>query len=329
MDRKQILQRIEELKQFAQTQGLDISAEIAQLEKKLEAEAPAKGKGTNSAIWHKVQASRHQNRPKPQHFIEALVHDFVELHGDRTYGDDHAIIGGIGRFEGQVVTVIGTRKGQNLQSNMEFNFGMPHPEGYRKALRLMKQAEKFGRPVLLFVDTPGAYPGIQSEERGMAEAIARNLYEMAGLRVPLLTTITGEGGSGGALALAVSDRIYMLENAIFSVISPEGCASILFKDATQAPKAAESLKLDAEGISALGLVDAVIREPDEITLDPTSTFEALRVRLAADLAELKKLSVEELLALRYRKFRTMGQVEREPEEEQIAEEKALHAVYNR
>jgi acetyl-CoA carboxylase carboxyl transferase subunit alpha len=163
----------------------------------------------------------------------------------------------------------------------------------------------------------------------MAEAIARNLYEMAGLRVPLLTTITGEGGSGGALALAVSDRIYMLENAIFSVISPEGCASILFKDAAQAPKAAESLKLDAEGISSLGLVDAVIREPDEITLDPTSTFEAVRVRLAADLAELRKMSVEDLLASRYRKFRTMGQVEREPEEEQIAEEKALHAVYNR
>ena len=255
--------------------------------------------------WTRVLASRAPERPKPQEFVAALVDGFMEFHGDRAFGDDAAVVGGIGRFCGIPVTAIGTRKGHDFKSNIEHNFGMPHPEGYRKALRLMKQAEKFGRPVLLFVDTPGAFAGMAAEERGMAHAIAQNLFEMSGLRTPVVAVVTGEGGSGGALALALGDRVFMLENAWFSVISPEGCASILMKDPAKAPEAAQALKLDARTALGFGLVDGVVPEQDLLSA-PDRFFESLRETIRAELDVLRALSPDELVERRYRKYRSVG-----------------------
>lgn len=315
-----LLKRIDELKKIAEEQGIDLGQELRALEQRLQVGAPepSSAKGSN-AVWDRVQASRNQQRPKPQHFVYGLIKDFIELHGDRCYADDQAIMGGIGLFDSIPVTVIATRKGQELTGNLLYNFGMPHPEGYRKALRLMRQAEKFRRPVLLFVDTPGAYPGKGAESRGMSEAIAHNLWEMSTLTVPLITVITGEGGSGGALALAVSDKIHMMENATFSVITPEGCASILFKDSSLAPKAAEALKLDAESVQALGVIDDIISEGRQILTHPEEAFEAVRQVLIRDLKALIPLSPEDLLETRYRKFRDMGRLKREMSEEDFAE----------
>ena len=255
--------------------------------------------------WTRVLASRAPERPKPQEFVAALVDGFMEFHGDRAFGDDAAVVGGIGRFCGIPVTAIGTRKGHDFKSNIEHNFGMPHPEGYRKALRLMKQAEKFGRPVLLFVDTPGAFAGMAAEERGMAHAIAENLFEMSALRTPVVAVVTGEGGSGGALALALGDRIFMLENAWFSVISPEGCASILMKDPAKAPEAAQALKLDARTALGFGLIDGVVPEQDLLSA-PDRFFESLRGTIRAELDVLRALSPDELVERRYRKYRSVG-----------------------
>ena len=260
--------------------------------------------------WARVLASRAPERPKPQEFVAALVDGFVELHGDRAFGDDAAVVGGVGRFCGIPVTAIGTCKGHDFKGNIRHNFGMPHPEGYRKALRLMKQAEKFGRPVLLFVDTPGAFAGMAAEERGMAHAIAQNLFEMSALRTPVVAVVTGEGGSGGGLALELGDRIFMLENAWFSVISPEGCASILMKDPAKAPEAADALKLDAATALGFGLVDGVVPEEDLLAA-PERFFATLRETIRAELEVLRALSPDELVERRYRKYRSVGKFSEE------------------
>ncbi len=257
-----------------------------------------------------VSLARHQKRPTTLDYINLIFEDFVELHGDRLFGDDKAIIGGIAKLEGQYCMVIGHQKGKNTKENIMRNFGSAHPEGYRKALRLMKMADKFNRPIITFVDTMGAYPGIGAEERGQAEAIARNLKEMMQLTVPVIVIITGEGGSGGALGIAVGNRVLMLEYAIYSVISPEGCASILFKDAKRSVEAAENLKLTAKDHLALGVIDEIIKESfGGAHNDYKTTANNIKIAILKHLDELKQLSPEELLKDRYEKFRKMGQFE--------------------
>ncbi len=257
--------------------------------------------------WQRVQLARHPRRPYTLDFIRLLTEDFVELHGDRAFGDDHAIVGGLARFEERSVVVVGHQKGRDTKEKLFRNFGMPHPEGYRKALRLMQLAEKFGKPVLTFIDTPGAYPGLGAEERGQAEAIARNLREMAGLRTPIVAVVTGEGGSGGALALGVADRVLMLEHAIYSVISPEGCAAILWEDAKRAKEAAEVLRITAPDLLKLGVVDGVIAEPPGgAHRSWERAAEEVRGALRSVLAELRGLTGDELVQRRYAKFRRMG-----------------------
>lgn len=257
--------------------------------------------------WQRAQLARHPKRPHTLDFFPLLLEDFIELHGDRLYGDDKAIVGGFGRFEGQSVVVIGHQKGRDTRENLARNFGMPHPEGYRKALRLMKLAEKFAKPVFTFIDTPGAYPGLGAEERGQAEAIARNLKEMAALRTPVIAVVTGEGGSGGALAIGVANRVLMLEHAIYSVISPEGCAAILWGDAAKASEAAELLRLTAPDLQRLGVIDGIIPEPlGGAHRNWDETASALRQALRDHLWELKSLSPNELVTDRYEKFRQVG-----------------------
>jgi acetyl-CoA carboxylase carboxyl transferase subunit alpha len=261
----------------------------------------------NLTAWQRTQIARHTNRPSILDYVGAFCRDFVEIHGDRAFGDDRAIVGGFARFNGRSVVVIGHQKGKTLKERMERNFGMPNPEGYRKALRLMKLAEKFRRPVVTFIDTPGAYPGIGAEERGQAEAIARNLYVMSRLAVPIVSVITGEGGSGGALALGVADRVLMLEHAIYSVISPEGCAAILWDDPSQAAQAASALKLTGQDLLGLGVVDEVIPEPlGGAHRDPQMTAERLAKAIGNHLSQLEELSMDELLSRREKKFRSMG-----------------------
>jgi acetyl-CoA carboxylase carboxyl transferase subunit alpha len=258
--------------------------------------------------WVKTELARHPQRPYPMDFIAALFTDFSEIHGDRAFGDDAAMSCGMAFFHGEPVMVIGNLKGRTLKERVARKFGSPDPEGYRKALRAMKIAEKFGRPVFTFLDLAGANPGLGAEERGQGEAIARNLLEMSRLRVPTIATITGEGGSGGALALAVADRVLMLENAIYSVISPEGCASIMWKDASKKQQAAAALKYTAVDVKMLGCVDEVIEEPVGGTQnDPTAAMAMVGVRLESHLAELRALPLEEMLEQRYRKFRTIAQ----------------------
>jgi acetyl-CoA carboxylase carboxyl transferase subunit alpha len=258
--------------------------------------------------WVRTELARDPARPYPMDYIDALFREFSEIHGDRAYGDDCAMTCGMARFHGEPVMVIGNLKGRTLKERVSRRFGSPEPEGYRKALRAMKLAEKFGRPVFTFLDLAGAFPGIGAEERGQGEAIARNLFEMSKLRVPTIATITGEGGSGGALALAVADRVLMLENAIYSVISPEGCASIMWKDATRKQQAAAALKYTAKDTLALGCVDDVIREPaGGSQADPGEAFSLVNRALRKHFNELKKLSLEDLLTRRYDKFRNMAQ----------------------
>ncbi len=258
--------------------------------------------------WVRTELARDPARPYPMDYIEALFSDFSEIHGDRAYGDDAAMTCGMARFEGDPVMVIGNLKGRTLKERVERKFGSPEPEGYRKALRSMKLAEKFGRPVFTFLDLAGAFPGIGAEERGQGEAIARNLFEMSQLRVPTIATITGEGGSGGALALAVSDRVLMLENAIYSVISPEGCASIMWKDATRKQQAAAALRYTAKDTKALGCVDEVIDEPKGGTqADPPRAFALVGAVLSRHYAELKTMPLDQMLQQRYDKFRNMAQ----------------------
>jgi acetyl-CoA carboxylase carboxyl transferase subunit alpha len=263
---------------------------------------------THLSAWQRTQLARHAQRPYTLDFVRLLFTDFSELHGDRTFGDDPAIVGGFARFHGRPVLVIGHQKGRDTKQRLARNFGQAKPEGYRKALRLMRLAAKFSRPIFTFVDTPGAYPGLDAEERGQAEAIARNLRELARLPVPIIVTITGEGGSGGALAIAVGDQVNMLENAIYSVISPEGCASILWRDAAKAETAAEALRITANHLSEMGIVDEVVAEPEGgAHLDHEAAAKLLDPVLVRAWNEISAKSVPELLRGRYEKFRRMGQ----------------------
>jgi len=257
--------------------------------------------------WQVVQLSRHPNRPYMLDYVQRLFSDWFELHGDRSFADDQALIGGLARFEGEPVMVIGQQKGRSTKENILRSFGMPRPEGYRKALRLMKLAERFGRPVIAFIDTPGAYPGIDAEERGQAEAIAVCLEEMAGLRVPVISVVIGEGGSGGALAIGVCNRLLMLQYSWYSVISPESCAAILYRDASKGEKAAEALKCTAKDADQLGLVDELIEEPSGgAHRDPDQAAKHMAISLRRHLGELKQLGPEQIVADRYDKFRKLG-----------------------
>ncbi|MGO9228457.1 MAG: acetyl-CoA carboxylase carboxyltransferase subunit alpha [Bryobacteraceae bacterium] len=257
--------------------------------------------------WKRVQLARHPKRPHSLDYIERLFTDFQELHGDRSYADDPAIIAGLARFEGRPIVIVAEEKGRNTKERLQRNFGMPKPEGYRKALRVMQLAAKFGRPVITFLDTTGAYPGIDAEERGQAEAIARNLREMARLAIPVIVVCLGEGGSGGALALGVGNTVLMFENAVYSVISPESCASIIYRDSGKAERAAAALRLTAEDLDRLGLIDTIVPEPEGGAQEnPESAAENLRKALQHALHELTGLSGEQLVEHRYAKFRKMG-----------------------
>ena len=260
-----------------------------------------------SPAWQRVQLARHPKRPHSLDYIERVFTDFQELHGDRSFADDPAIIAGLARFEGSPIAIIAEEKGRNTKERLQRNFGMPKPEGYRKALRVMQLAAKFGRPVITFLDTTGAYPGIDAEERGQAEAIARNLREMARLAIPVIVVCIGEGGSGGALALGVGNTVLMFENAVYSVISPESCASIIYRDSGQAERAAGALRLTAEDLDRLGLIDGIVPEPEGgAQEDPTAAAENLRHALHRSLLELASLGGEQLVEHRYAKFRKMG-----------------------
>lgn len=301
----ELREKIDELKKFTISSDIDLSDEIAKLEEravKLENEIYG-----NLSPWQKTQIARHSLRPTSLDYIKAIFEDFIELHGDRSFADDPAIVGGIAILNGQPVTVLGHQKGKDTKDNIARNFGMPHPEGYRKALRLMKQAEKFKRPIICLIDTPGAYPGKAAEERGQGEAIAKNLFEMAGLTVPIISIVTGEGGSGGALALGVADRIYMLENAIYSVISPEGAAALLWKDASLAQKAAETMKITAKDLYGFNIIDGIIEEPKGgAHKDTGKTADAMKSIIVSALEELYHLSKDEMLKQRYNKYKNIG-----------------------
>jgi len=302
----ELQQQIEKVKQVEEKNKLDMTATVLELEAKLE--TAKKEIYSNLTGWQKVQISRHPERPYTLQYLELMCDDFIELHGDRTVGDDKAIIGGFGTMNGQTAMFIGHQKGRNTKERQYRNFGMANPEGYRKALRLMKMAEKFNKPVITLIDTPGAFPGLEAEERGQGEAIARNLIEMSRLRVPTIATITGEGGSGGALALAVADRVLMLENAIYSVISPEGCASIMWKDASKKQQAAAALKYTAGDVKLLGCVDDVLREPRGGTQnDPAAAMEMVGEKLKHHLDCLRALPLDVMLEQRYTKFRNIAQ----------------------
>ena len=260
------------------------------------------------SAWSRVEVARNQKRPTSKYYIQEIFTDFVELHGDRLYGDDGAVIGGVGFLDGRPVTVIGQEKGTSLQEKSKRNFGSAHPEGYRKALRLMKNAEKFGRPVICLVDTQGAYCGVGAEERGMGNAIAVNLLEMSQLKVPILSVLIGEGGSGGALGLAVADRVAMLENAVYSILSPEGFASILWKDATRAKEAAEHMKMTAAEVKQLGMIEEVIPEPMAgAHIAPEHTAKNIKEYLIRELKSVEELDAAQMLEKRYERFRKMGQ----------------------
>ena len=296
--------KIQELHAMS-TDTMDLKAEIAKLEKradKMREEIFSKLTRSQTA-----QVARHINRPFTTDYLKLIFTDFIELHGDRNFGDDHAIVGGLARLDGEPVMVIGHQKGRDTKEKVYRNFGMPNPEGYRKALRLMEMAERFKLPIITLVDTPGAFPGIGAEERGQAEAIARNLREMAQLKVPIIVVITGEGGSGGALAIAVGDRVLMLEFAVYAVISPEGCAAILWSDGTKGAQAAEALKPTARDIKNLEVIDEIVKEPmGGAHRDHNAMAGTLHEALTRNLKELKKLTAEELVEERYKKFRKMS-----------------------
>lgn len=286
-------------------QGDDIRKEIDDLRQRVHA---LRGEISHRAAWIKTELARHPQRPYLLDYVEKIFTDFSEIHGDRRFSDDPAMVCGMARFHGEEVLIVGTQKGRDTKQKVYRNFGMPNPDGYRKALRAMKVAEKFRRPILTFVDTPGAYPGLGAEERGQAEAIALNLREMARMRVPIITTITGEGGSGGALAIAVSNRVLMMENAIYSVISPEGCASIMWRDASKRELAAEAMRITAPDLKELGCVDEIVTEPDGgAHTDHDAAVKLVDEALQKNLSELKSMSADALIAARYEKFRTMAQ----------------------
>ena len=297
--------KIDELRRLASVQAVNLDSEIAELETR--AHLLRREMFSRLTAYETTQLSRHPRRPNSLELIACLCSDFVELHGDRNFLDDAAIVAGLARFEGRSVVVIGHQKGRGTKDNIYRNFGMPRPEGYRKALRVMNMAERFGLPILTFIDTPGAYPGIGAEERGQSEAIAKNIMVMARLKVPIITVVVGEGGSGGALAIGVANRVHMLANAVYSVISPEGCASILFKDASNAATAAEAMRVTAQQAKSLGVIDTVIDEPEggaHRSVDQT----ALKIKdcLLQDLEDLAPLSGEQLREARMEKFMGLG-----------------------
>ena len=297
--------KIEELRFVQDDSAVDISEDIARLQKK--SNALTKEIYAKLTPWQMAQVARHPQRPFTLDYVNALFTDFQELHGDRSYADDPSIVGGLARFNGQSVMVIGQQKGRDTKEKILRNFGMPRPEGYRKAMRLMRLAEKFGIPVLTFVDTPGAYPGIGAEERGQSEAIGRNLYVMAELRVPIICTVIGEGGSGGALALAVGDVVMMLQYAIYSVISPEGCASILWKSADKAPEAAETLGITANRLKTLGLIDKIINEPlGGAHRDHAAMAQNLKKALQDALRSFTSKGIDELIEARFDRLMDYG-----------------------
>ncbi len=297
--------KINELREFAAGSNIEVGDEVTRLEKK--ADKLRREIYSNLSRWQRVQLARHPRRPYTLDYIGMICDSFLELHGDRGFADDPAIVGGLARLGGRPIVIVGHQKGRNTKENLHRNFGMPHPEGYRKGLRLFHLADRFHLPVLTFIDTPGAYPGVGAEERGQSEAIALNLREMARLRVPIVTVVIGEGGSGGALALAVGDRVYMLENAIYSVISPEGCAGILWKDKAKAPEAAEVMKLTASDVLSMGVIDGLIPEPlGGAHRDPEAAAGSVRSRVVEAVDELSALSPEDLIDQRLEKYVAMG-----------------------
>jgi len=296
---------IEDLKRFSRDKQLHFSDQLKNLEDKFH--RLQKEIFSNLTGWQITQLARHIDRPRLSHYIQWMFETFIELHGDRTYGDDPAIMGGISKFNGRSVILIGQQRGADAKEMAYRNAGMPHPEGYRKALRLMEMAEVFKKPVLTMIDTPGAFPGVGAEERGIAEAIAKNLKIMMMLRTPILAIVIGEGGSGGALAIGIGDRILMLEYSVYSVITPEGCAAILWKDSKKKEVAAESLKLTANDLYRLGVIDEILKEPlGGAHRDPRGMAESLKEVVERYLKELEKMDIEELLNMRYEKFRKMG-----------------------
>jgi len=304
----ELQEQMEKLLENADDKGIDVSDELRVLRRKLEVLKEETFR--NLTPLEKVQVARHPRRPYTLDYVERLFTDWIELKGDRGFRDDGAVVAGWGRLEGRSVMVIGQQKGRNMKENLWRNFGSPHPEGYRKALRFMRQAEKFRRPVITFIDTPGAYPGVGAEERGQAEAIARNLREMAALRVPTLSAVIGEGGSGGALALGVTNRILMMEHAIYSVISPEGCAAILWRTAEERDKAARALKITSRDLLERGIVEEVVPEPQGgAHSDWDEAAENLREALVRNLGELEALEPQELVRQRQAKFEAMGEWE--------------------
>jgi len=304
----ELRKRISSLREIEADTGTDLSASIEQLNS--QAQHLQKQIFANLTPWQRALLSRHPNRPYFLDYVDQLFTDWLEIHGDRAGFDDAAIVCGLARFGGRPVVAIGQQKGRNTKENLERNFGMPRPDGYRKALRVMKLAARFGRPILTFIDTPGAFPGIDAEERGQAEAIARNILEMATFEVPIICCVTGEGGSGGALALGVGNRVVMLENSIYSVISPEGCAAILWRDRAEGPRAAEALRLTASDCLGLGVVDEVIREPaGGAHRDPAVAIAAVGKSLEMHLTELIGQSGSELRAGRYARYRSLGAFE--------------------
>ncbi|WP_304224544.1 acetyl-CoA carboxylase carboxyltransferase subunit alpha [Gracilinema caldarium] len=296
-----LTKKIEELKKLAEASGLDVSDEIALLESKVKAASKTE------MAWRRVELARHPDRPYALDYITRIFDNFIELHGDRYFADDAAIVGGLAFLNGQPVTIIANQKGRTLKENMKRNHGMANPEGYRKALRLAKEAEKFHRPIITFVDTSGAYPGLGAEERGIGEAIARNLMEFSQLKTPIISIIIGEGGSGGALGISVGDKIYMLENAVYSVISPEGCASILLRDASRAKDAAAMLRITSQDLLEFKIINGIIQEPEGgAHTDPDATAMAIKKVLVRDLQDLCNRPPAVLVRYRNQKIRKIG-----------------------
>lgn len=297
--------KIVEFKNFSKEKSIDLSLEIEKLSK--QRDEYLKAAYENLTDWDRVTIARHPERPYTLDYIENMTTDFIELHGDRLCKDDAAIVGGLCKIDGKKVMIVGHQKGRTIDENIFRNFGMASPEGYRKALRLFKMAERFSIPIVNLIDTAGAYPGIEAEKHGQGEAIARNLLEMAGLKVPIISIVIGEGGSGGALALGVADKVYMLENSVYSVISPEGCAAILYKDSSKASEAANNLKISGHSLQSLGIIDGIVKEPlGGAHRDYKCVANDLKNVILSSLLELSKLDVDTLLENRYNKFRKMG-----------------------
>ncbi|RAT96946.1 acetyl-CoA carboxylase carboxyl transferase subunit alpha [Brevibacillus sp. Leaf182] len=298
--------KIKELRRFTEEKGIDFSDEVQRLEQK--SKELAEQIYGNLTPWQRVQLARHPERPTTLDYIQLLFTDFIEVHGDRLFGDDHSIVGGIAKLDGRPVTIIGHQKGKDTKDNIKRNFGMAHPEGYRKALRIMQQADKFGRPIICFINTSGAYPGKAAEERGQSEAIARNLREMATFGVPIICIVIGEGGSGGALAISVGNRIYMLENSYYSVIAPESAAAILWRDSSLGMRAAETMKITAPDLLELGVIDGIIDEPfGGAHRDLIAQAGMVKAVIAEQLEQLGRLTPDELIQDRYEKFKQIGE----------------------